>query len=247
MGFQVSRTELLIGKEAMKRLEESKVAVFGVGGVGSYAAEALVRSGLGSIILVDYDIIDISNINRQVHALKNTVGLCKVKVMRDRLLEINPSLNITIIEEAYIDEIKDKFLYSDYNYVIDAIDMISSKLSLIETCKAMNIPIVSCMGAGNKLNPTMFKVGDIYETNTCPLAKVMRKELKKRDIKDLKVVWSNEKPIKVNVEKEGLRKSTPGSVSFVPSVAGLILASEVVKDLISGGDSHETNRACTQC
>lgn len=245
MESQFSRTELLIGRERMKRLEESKVGVFGIGGVGSYAAEALVRSGLGSIVLVDYDIIDISNINRQIHAVKNTVGLSKVEVMRKRLLEINPLLDITIIEEAYIDENKDKFLCLNYNYVIDAIDMISSKLSLIETCKEMSIPIISCMGAGNKLNPTMFRVGDIYETNTCPLAKVMRKELKKRDIKDLKVVWSNEKPIKVNLEKEGLRKSTPGSISFVPSVAGLILASEVVNDLISGGDFDETNRICT--
>lgn len=236
MDREVSRTEVLLGKEAMKKLKNSKVGVFGIGGVGSYTAEALVRSGLGNVVLIDYDTIDITNINRQVHALKNTIGLSKVQVMKDRLLGINSNLNIEIIEEAYVDENKDRFFSLDYDYIVDAIDMISSKLSLIENAKERNIPIISCMGAGNKLNPTMFQVGDIYKTNTCPLAKVMRRELKKRDIKNLKVVWSNEKPLKINLEREGLRKSTPGSISFVPSVAGLIIASEVVKDLITGGD-----------
>lgn len=246
MESQVSRTELLLGKDGMKKLKESTIAVFGIGGVGSYAAESLVRSGLGNIILVDYDIIDLSNINRQVHATLNTVGLLKVDVMRDRLLEINPSLNIKVIKEAYVDKKKDKFLSLNYDYVVDAIDMISSKISLIENCKQMDISIISCMGAGNKLNPTMLKVGDIYETNTCPLAKVMRKELRKRNIKDLKVVWSDEKPIKVYLENEGVRKSTPGSISFLPSVAGLIISSEVIKDLIFGGDFHETKGICTK-
>lgn len=165
--------------------------------------------------------------------------------MKDRLLEINPSLNITIINEPYTDENKNKLLFLDYNYVIDAIDMVSSKISLIEYCKELKIPIISCMGAGNKLNPTMLKVGDIYKTNTCPLSRIMRKELRKRNIKELKVVWSSEKPIKVNLEIEGISKSVPGSVSFVPSVAGLILASEVIKDLVFGGGSYGTSRICT--
>ncbi|MCF6461363.1 tRNA threonylcarbamoyladenosine dehydratase [Clostridium sp. Cult3] len=245
MKEQFSRTELLLGARAMETLDKSKIAVFGIGGVGSFASEALVRSGLGNIILIDYDIIDVSNINRQIHATLKTVGLPKVDVMKDRLLEINPDLNITTYNQCYSEEKSQNFLSSDWDYVIDAIDMVSSKLNLIENCKAMNIPIISCMGAGNKLDPTMFQIGDIYETNTCPLAKVMRKELKRRGIKDLKVVWSREKPIKVNLEKNNVRKSVPGSVSFVPSVAGLILASEVIKDLVYGGDSHGTNRLCT--
>ncbi len=167
------------------------------------ASEALVRSGLVNIILIDYDIIDISNINRQIHANLKTVGLPKVKVMKDRLLEINPSLNIEIINESYTDENKSRLLSLDYSYVIDAIDMVSSKVSLIENCKLLKIPIISCMGAGNKLDPTMFQVGDIYNTDTCPpLAKVMRKELRKRSIESLKVVWSREKPIKVNLQKK---------------------------------------------
>ncbi|NMB27850.1 MAG: tRNA threonylcarbamoyladenosine dehydratase [Tissierellia bacterium] len=244
MKGQFTRTELLIGREGVEKLNKAKVAVFGIGGVGSYASEALVRSGLGNIVLIDYDIIDISNINRQIHATSKTVGLPKVEVMENRLLEINPSLNIETINEPYNDENKNRLLSSDYSYVIDAIDMVSSKVNLIESCKILSIPIISCMGAGNKLDPTMFQVGDIYETDTCPLAKIIRKELRKRNIEDLKVVWSREKPIKVKLEKEGVRKAIPGSVSFVPSVAGLILASEVVKDLVFGGDSHGTSRVC---
>lgn len=229
-----SRTELLLEKEGMEKLYKSKVAVFGIGGVGSFATEALVRSGLGNIFLIDYDIIDVSNINRQIHATSKTVGLTKVEAMKKRILDINPSINITVFNESYTKESKGKLLSRDYDYVVDAIDMVSSKINLIESCKALNIPIISCMGAGNKLNPTMLQVGDIYETETCPLARVMRNELRKRDIKSLKVVWSKEKPIKINMEKEGIRKSVPGSVSFVPSVAGLILASEVIKDLVFG-------------
>ncbi|HSH35802.1 tRNA threonylcarbamoyladenosine dehydratase [Schnuerera sp.] len=235
MDSRFSRTKLLLGKEGMDILNKSKVAIFGIGGVGSFASEALVRSGLGEIIIIDYDIIDITNINRQIHATSKTINLPKVEVMKDRLLEINPNLNIKAIKETYKDENKDRLLLQGYDYVIDAIDMVSAKINLIVNCKKLNIPIISCMGAGNKLNPTMLQVGDIYKTNTCPLAKVMRNELRKRNIKDLKVVWSKEKPIKVNLEKENARKSVPGSVSFVPSVAGLILASEVIKDLVSGG------------
>lgn len=240
-----SRTELLLGKKSMERLKNSKVGVFGIGGVGSFASEALVRAGLGNIVLIDYDIIDITNINRQIHATSKTTGLLKVEVMKERLLEINPSLNITAINEAYTDKNKENLLNLNYDYIIDAIDMISSKISLIVNSKALNIPIISCMGAGNKLDPTMFKVGDIYETDTCPLAKIMRKELRKKGINNLKVVWSKERPIKVNLEKEDIRKAVPGSISFVPSVAGLILASEVIKDLAFGGDFDGTNRAYT--
>jgi len=228
------RTELLLGKEGMEKLKNSKVAVFGIGGVGSFACEALVRSGLGKIILVDYDIIDISNINRQIHATSKTVGLPKVLVMKERLLEINPELEIEVYKEKYNEGTREKLISTDYDYVIDAIDMVSSKIDLIVTCKEKGIPIISSMGAGNKLNPVMLEVGDIYSTHTCPLAKVMRRELKKRNIKDLKVVWSKEKPKNVNLEKEGVRKAIPGSVSFVPSVAGLILASEVIKDIVFG-------------
>lgn len=225
------RSELLLGKEAMVNLANSTVAVFGVGGVGSFAVEALVRTGIGSIFLIDYDIIDISNINRQIHATSKTVGLPKVEVMKERILEINPNLNVTIFKEKYNTETKELLLSHKYDYVIDAIDMVSSKIDLIVECKKRNIPIISSMGAGNKLNPTMFKVGDIYSTKVCPLAKVMRSELRKRNIKDLKVVWSEEVPKPVNLEKADLRKAVPGSVGFVPPVVGIIIASEVVKDI----------------
>lgn len=245
MEGQFVRTELLLGKEGMKKLRESKVAVFGIGGVGTFASEALARSGLGSIVIIDYDIIDVSNINRQIHATTKTVGLSKVEVMKDRLLEINPAINIKAINRRYTEDSKNELLDLNYDYIIDAIDMVSSKISLIENSKNLNIPIISSMGAGNKLNPTMFQVGDIYKTDTCPLAKIMRKELRKRGIKDLKVVWSNEKPIKANLEKKDIRKAIPGSISFVPSVAGLILASEVIKDIVFGGEIDGSNRICT--
>jgi len=226
------RTELLLGKDGMEKLKKSSVAVFGIGGVGSFACEALVRSGLGRIILVDYDIIDITNINRQIHAATSTIGLPKVDVMKKRLLDINPELDIVTFNEKYNEETRDRLISKDYDYVVDAIDMVTSKLDLIESCKRLGIPIISSMGAGNKLDPTKFAVGDIYSTHTCPLAKVMRHELRKRNIDSLKVVWSKEKPLKANLEKEGRRKAIPGSISFVPSVAGLIIASEVIKDLV---------------
>lgn len=225
------RSELLLGKEGMERLSKSTVAIFGVGGVGSFAAEALVRTGLGKIILIDYDIIDVSNINRQIHATSKTVGLPKVEVMKERLMDINPNLQVITFKEKYNEYTRELLLSKDYDYVIDAIDMISSKIDLIVTCKSMGIPVISSMGAGNKLNPYMFKVGDIYSTKVCPLAKVMRNELRKRNIDKLKVVWSEETPMKVNLEKETLRKAVPGSISFVPSVVGLIIASEVIKDI----------------
>ena len=215
------RSELLLGSKGMDKLSNSTVAVFGIGGVGSFAVEALVRTGLGRIILVDYDIIDISNINRQIHATMKTVGLAKVDVMKRRILEINPNIDIVIHKTLYNLETKEELLSKDYDYVIDAIDMVTSKIDLICECKNRKIPIISCMGAGNKLNPTMLKVDDIYSTKICPLARVMRRELRKRNIEDLKA----------NLESKDLRKAMPGSIGFVPPVAGLIIASEVVKDI----------------
>lgn len=225
------RSELILGSEGMEKLAQSTVAVFGVGGVGSFAAEVLARTGIGEIILIDYDIIDITNINRQIHATSKTVGMFKVEVMRDRLLDINPNLRVKIYKEKYNLETKSKLLSAEYDYVIDAIDMVSSKLDLIVECKKMGVPIISCMGAGNKLNPTMLQVGDIHSTKICPLAKIMRKELRKRNIEDLKVVWSEEVPKDINLERDNLRKAVPGSIGFVPSVAGLIIGSEVIKDI----------------
>lgn len=234
MEEQFSRTQLLLGREAMIKLKNSRVAVFGIGGVGSFAAEALVRTGLGSIVLVDYDIIEISNLNRQVHASLKTIGEKKVVAMKERLMDINPSLNIDIYNEKY-NKGSRNLLKKDYHYVIDAIDMVSSKIDLITTCKAMDIPVISAMGAGNKLDPTKLEVGDIYQTHTCPLARIMRRELRKLGVEDLKVVWSPEEPIRASIESQDLRKSAPGSIAYVPSVCGLIIASEIVKELIIGG------------
>lgn len=216
----------------MEKLSLSTVAIFGIGGVGSFTAEALARTGIGKIILVDYDIIDISNINRQIHALTSTIGKYKVDVMKERLLEINPDMDVVIFKEKYSVETKDILLNNGYNYIVDAIDMISSKLDLIVSAKEKGIPIISSMGAGNKLNPTQLKVGDIYSTCVDPMSRVMRNELKKRNIDSLKVVWSDEVPMKINMEIKDLRKSVTGSISFVPSVVGLIIASEVIKDLV---------------
>ncbi len=215
----------------MERLEKSTVAVFGIGGVGSYAAEALARTGIGRLILVDYDIIDITNINRQVHATTSTIGLPKVQVMKERLLDINPDLEIVAFNEKYSIETKENLLSNEYDYIVDAIDMVSSKIDLIETATSMGIPIISSMGAGNKLDPTGFKVKDIYSTKICPLARVMRQELRKRGIETLKVVYSEEEPMKINLEDSSRRKAVPGSIGFVPPVVGLIIASEVIKDL----------------
>ena len=229
------RTELLIGEEGLARLKNAHVAVFGIGGVGSYTVEALVRSGLGSITLVDYDTVDISNLNRQIHATLDTVGRKKTEVMKERILRINPDINVAIIDGKYSELDKDKFFVDDFDYIVDGIDMISSKLSLIENSRKRNIKVISCMGMGNKLLADKIRVDDIYKTFECPLAKVMRRELKKRGIDSLKVVWSDEKPIKTGLEKENVRKAVPGSMSFVPPVAGMILAGEVVRDIVFGG------------
>ncbi|GKX31970.1 tRNA threonylcarbamoyladenosine dehydratase [Vallitalea longa] len=238
-----SRTEMLIGREGLEKIKNSKVAVFGVGGVGTFVIEGLARCGVGEIILIDDDDICVTNINRQLHATLDTVGQSKVDVMKKRILSINDEAVVTTYKELYNASSADRLLSDEYSYVVDAIDMVSSKLDLIERCKKRNIAIISSMGAGNKLNPAMFEVADIYETSVCPLAKVMRKELKNRGIDGLKVVYSKEKPLKPiinedieinNNESEStkIKRQTPGSISFVPSVVGLIIASEVIKDLL---------------
>ena len=228
-----SRTEMIIGTENLNKLKNSKVGIFGIGGVGTFVVEGLARSGIGSFVLVDHDDIDITNINRQLHATMKTIGKSKVKLMKERILDINPDAEVKIFYDLYKAENAEQMLSSDYSYVVDAIDMVSSKLDLVERCYKMDIPIISSMGAGNKLNPTMLEVEDIYKTSICPLARVVRVELRKRNIPELKVVYSKEKPIiPLELEKCESRRQLPGSVSFVPPVAGLIIASEVVKDLI---------------
>lgn len=223
MSERFIRTEALIGSQGINKLRHTTVAVFGVGGVGSYAVESLARSGIGNLVLIDYDVICESNINRQIHATTKTIGMSKVEAMKNRIEEINPDCNVKVFMEKYSYESNQYLLSKDYDYVIDAIDMISSKIELIVNCKTKDIPIVSSMGAGNKLDPTMFEVEDIYNTSICPLAKIIRKELKKRGICDLKVVYSKEIP----------KKNRPiGSIAFVPSCAGLILSSVVIKDLL---------------
>ena len=224
----LNRTEYLIGKEPIEKLKNVHVAVFGLGGVGSYTIEALARSGIGHLTLVDKDVVDITNINRQLIADTTTVGKLKVDIAKERLLKINPNLEISAHPTFYDSTKAEEFFATSYDYIIDAIDTVSSKLSLVEEAFKRHIPIISCMGTGNKLDPTQFEVSDITKTSVCPLAKVMRKELKERDISHLKVVYSKEIPKRFDEE----HKQTPASISFVPSVAGLILASEVIKDLI---------------
>ncbi|MCD5410463.1 MAG: tRNA threonylcarbamoyladenosine dehydratase [Clostridiales bacterium] len=224
------RTELLIGLEGIERLKNSKIAVFGVGGVGSYAVEALARCGVGKIVLIDYDKICITNVNRQVHATSTTIGEIKVKAMKNRILDINPDAEVVIFNEKYISESANKLLSDDYDYVIDAIDMVSSKIDLIVKCKERGIKIISSMGAGNKMDPTKFEVADIFKTETCPLARVLRKELRKKNVSDLKVVYSKEIVSKIEKEDKNI-ESIIGSISFVPSAVGLILASVVVKEI----------------
>ena len=245
---QFSRTELLLGKEAMERLENSRVAVFGVGGVGGYVCEALVRSGVGAFDLIDDDKVCLTNLNRQIIATRKTVGKYKVDVMKERILEINPKADVRIHKTFFLPENADEFPFEEYDYVVDAVDTVTAKLELVMKAKEKNIPIISSMGAGNKLDASAFKVADIYKTKVCPLAKVMRRELKKRGIKKLKVVYSEEQPIRP-IEDMSIscrtncicppgakhkcteRRNIPGSTAFVPSVVGLIIAGEVVKDL----------------
>lgn len=303
MSHEFSRTELLIGKDALSKLKQCKVAVFGVGGVGSFVVEGLVRSGVGKLVLIDDDLVCMSNINRQLHATSKTVGKSKVEVMRDRILEINPKAEVITFQRFYMPGCADEIIAGDENYIIDAIDTVTAKIDLIVNAKRLGIPVISAMGAGNKLDPTRFEVADIYETSVCPLAKVMRRELKKRGINALKVVYSKEEPIKPvtpeqaeentpnqtedttseqteittpeqteittpiqteitipeqteetmpnqadknscsessflkgEISKRVEKRQIPGSVSFVPSVMGLIIAGEVIKDLIKDAD-----------
>lgn len=226
MSEQFSRTEMLIGSENLAKLANSHVAVFGVGGVGGYAIEALVRSGIGKIDIIDNDKVSISNLNRQIIALHSTIGKYKVDVAKERISDINPNITVNAYKVFYTPEISDQFDFTKYDYIVDAIDTVSGKIELIIQANQAQTPIISSMGAGNKMNPADFEVSDIYKTSVCPLAKVMRQELKKRGIKKLKVVYSKEPPIK----QEGRR--IPASNAFVPSTVGLIIASEVIKDLI---------------
>lgn len=223
---QFSRTELLLGREAMEKLSGSKVAVFGIGGVGGYVCEALVRSGVGAFDLIDNDKVCLSNLNRQIIATRKTVGKYKTEVMKERILEINPEVDVTIHNCFFLPENANEFPFEEYDYVVDAVDTVTAKIELVMRAKEQNTPIISSMGAGNKLDGSQFRVADIYKTKVCPLAKVMRRELKKRGVKELKVVYSEEMP--------AVRGEIPASVAFVPSVAGLIIAGEVVKDLCYG-------------
>lgn len=243
-----SRTELLIGSDGVDKLKNSKIAIFGIGGVGAYTAEALCRAGVGNLVLVDYDDICLTNINRQVHAIRKTVGKSKVDTMKERLLEINPNMNVIIFKELYNEENADRLLTPDLDYVVDAIDMVTSKLDLITRSQQMNIPVISCMGAGNKFDPTKIEISDIYKTSMCPLARVIRQELRKKGVKKLKVVYSKEEPItpietdkncknncicsNKDLAKCTHRRQIPGSISFVPSAFGLALASAVVRDIL---------------
>ena len=228
-----SRFELLIGEEKLQQLQNSHVLVFGVGGVGGYVVEALVRSGIGHITIVDNDEVSLTNLNRQIIATRETIGKKKVEVMKERILSINPDCLVTGLEMFYLPENADTIDLTKYDYVVDAIDTITSKIELAMRCEKLNVPLISSMGTGNKLNPAMLEVSDIYKTSVCPLAKVMRRELKKRRVKHLKVVYSQELPMKPFASDEITHKrAIPGSTAFVPSSAGLLIASEVVKDLL---------------
>ncbi len=247
---QFSRTELLLGKKAMEKLARSRVAVFGIGGVGGYVCEALVRSGVGAFDLIDDDKVCLTNLNRQIIATRKTVGKYKAEVMKDRILEINPDAQVNVHKCFFLPENADEFPFDEYDYIVDAVDTVTAKIELVMKAQEKNVPVISSMGAGNKLDGSQFRVSDIYKTKMCPLAKVMRRELKKRGVRKLKVVYSEEKPVRplddmsVSCRTNCIcppgakhkcteRRDIPGSVAFVPSVAGLIIAGEVVKDLCS--------------
>ena len=231
---QFSRTELLLGEKSVEKLAKKRIAVFGVGGVGGFVCEGLVRAGIGEIDIIDKDTVAVSNLNRQLIALHSTVGQNKVDVLEERLKDINPKLILRKYKCFFLPETSDNFDFKQYNYVVDAIDTVTGKIELVLKAEEAGVPIISAMGAGNKLDPTAFQVADIYKTSVCPLARVMRRELKKRGIEKLKVVYSKEEPIKP-VFAEG-EETVPGSVSFVPSVMGLIIAGEIVKELLSLSD-----------
>ena len=247
MSERFSRTELLLGKEALAKLASSRIAVFGVGGVGGYAVEGLARSGIGAFDLIDNDVVCESNLNRQIIATEKTIGCYKADVAKERILSINPSAVVNVYRTFYLPETAGQFDFSNYDYVVDAIDTVTGKIALVLQAQAANVPVISSMGAGNKTDPTRFKVTDIYQTSVDPLAKIMRTALKKRGVKKLKVVWSDESPVSPvspaypDEEKNSslcaeekispVRRSVPGSLAFVPSVVGLIIAGEVVKDI----------------
>lgn len=236
MENQFSRTELLLGKNSLEILGKSHVAIFGIGGVGGFVAEALARTGIGDFDLIDSDTVCLSNLNRQIIATHSSLGKYKVDEMKNRILDINPNANVNVFKCFYLPETKNLFDFKNYDYVIDAVDTVTAKIQLILQAKESNTKIISCMGAGNKLDPTKFEISDIEKTSVCPLARVMRLECKKRGIKNVKVLYSKEKPsVKKNNSQTEMKnhKIAPGSVAFVPSVAGLIIAGEVVKDLIS--------------
>ena len=246
---QFSRTELLIGKEGIEKLKNSKVAIFGIGGVGSFVVEGLVRAGVENFVLIDDDKICLTNLNRQIIATRKTIGKYKADVAKERILEINPNANVEVYKEFYMPDSKTNIINKELSYVVDCVDTVTAKIGIIMQAKKENIPVISSMGTGNKLDPTKFEITDIYKTSVCPLAKVMRKELRKRNIKNLKVIYSKEEPIKPNNEsnsscktncicppgtkrKCSIRNQVPGSISFVPSVAGLMIAGEIIREFI---------------
>ena len=236
MEDQYSRTRLLLGSEAMDKLRSARVAVFGIGGVGGYTVEALARSGIGALDLIDNDTVNLSNLNRQIIATRSTVGMYKVDAAAARIRDIDPDIQVTTYKTFYLPETASEFDFTRYDYIVDAIDTVSAKLALIEGANKAKTPIISCMGTGNKIDPTAFQISDIYKTSVCPLAKVMRRELKARGIKKLKVLWSPEEPKKVSVPGEEHRRGVPASCSFVPPVAGYIIGGEVVKDILLSMD-----------
>lgn len=248
MREEFSRTEMLLGGEAMERLSRARVAVFGIGGVGGYVCEALARSGVGALDLIDRDQVALSNINRQIIATQKTVGKYKTDVMRERILEINPQAQVRVHSCFFLPENADSFPFSEYDYVVDAVDTVTAKIELALRAQAAGVPVISSMGAGNKLDATAFRVADLYETRVCPLARVMRRELKKRNVEHLKVVYSEEEPMTPAISSgdgsgeetfdDTVRRQTPGSTAFVPSVAGLIIAGEVVKDLAGMNEGY---------
>ena len=246
---EFSRTELLIKKEGIEALQNSTVAIFGVGGVGGFVVEALARAGVGTLHIIDHDTVSISNLNRQIIATHQTIDQKKVEVMKERILSINPHCHVLTYDDFFLPETVDHFPFDEFDYIVDAVDTVTAKIEIIMQCKKLNIPVISALGTGNKLDPSRFEITDIYKTNICPLAKVMRKELRKRNVDSLKVIYSEEEPIKPDETLEcscktncicpsgtkrkcSKRNQVPGSISFVPSVAGLMLAGEVVKDII---------------
>lgn len=242
MKEQFIRTAMLLGEESIERLTNKRVAVFGIGGVGGHVVEALTRSGVGALDLIDNDVVSVSNINRQIIATFDTVGRYKTEVMKERILSINPDCKVTLYNTFYLPEERDKFPFMEYDYIVDAIDTVTAKIDLAVLAQEFSIPLLSSMGTGNKLDPSQFEITDIYKTSVCPLAKVMRKELKERGVKKLKVIYSKEearRPLPLEEEKKGCetkRRATPGSTAFVPAVAGLMIAGEVIRELAGYND-----------